>query len=202
MNTLKEIQNKFDEIYRNNEWTYGSGLGSVYEFAEPYIPCLLDVIKDNNIKTVLDFGCGDWQFSKFIKWNQLVDKYIGVDVAKYIIENNIKEYSSENVEFQYIDTDFIIPEVDLIVCKDVLMHLPNVEVAKLIKKFRKKSKYILITNDVGYGENNYIDTDINIGQWRKLDLLKKPWSLKGTIVKEWGQYEDDIVKQTILIKND
>ena len=202
MNNLKEIQEKFDDIYKTNEWGYGSGLGSVYEFAKPYIPCILDVIKDNNIKTVLDYGCGDWQFSKYIKWNMLVDKYIGVDVAKKIIENNIKEYSSEYIEFQYIDKNFIIPKVDLIICKDVLQHLPNLEVAKLIKEFKKKSKYILITNDIHCGDGNYEDIDINIGQCRKLDLLKKPWSLNGNIIKDWGKHENDIAKQTILIKNE
>jgi len=58
----------FSQIYRSNVWGRGSGVGSQPENNGEYMLFLSNFIRNNGIRTVVDFGCGDWQFSKFINW--------------------------------------------------------------------------------------------------------------------------------------
>ncbi|HAQ05822.1 TPA: SAM-dependent methyltransferase, partial [Candidatus Azambacteria bacterium] len=57
------MQNVFTDIYTKRFWFGGSGSGSLVENTVSYRNFLETFISDNEIKTVLDFGCGDWQFS-------------------------------------------------------------------------------------------------------------------------------------------
>jgi len=36
----------------------------------PYRTSLEDFIRANGVRSVLDYGCGDWQFSRLIDWQQ------------------------------------------------------------------------------------------------------------------------------------
>ncbi len=49
----------FDEIYNKNIWGFGSGHGSLPSVTKGYRKFLENFIKDNNIKSVVDYGCGD-----------------------------------------------------------------------------------------------------------------------------------------------
>jgi SAM-dependent methyltransferase len=194
------IKEYFTEIYKNNIWENGSGWGSHIDYCDGYIDVLKQLIQKYNIKTVLDYGCGDWQFSKTINWNQLVEKYIGVDVVEYVVNENIKNYSNAKVSFDLISDNYILPKVDLIICKDVLQHLPNSICKELLENFKQSSKYILVTNDYKYcGESNQ-NEDCEIGRWRLIDLEKEPWNIKGDVVYDWTVKEH--TKKVLLIKNE
>lgn len=180
MNNIEQI---FTNIYEKDLWSNGSGPGSDPEVTKDYRDVLVKIIKNKNIKTVLDYGCGDWQFSKLIDWNNLVDNYTGVDIVKHIIKNNIDNYASDKIKFECITSDWQFKNVDLIICKDVFQHLPNDIIKDLIIKMSKHSKYLLFTNDYYDASSNFaINTDINIGEWRLLDLRLSPWNLSGEVV--------------------
>jgi hypothetical protein len=63
------MKERFEEIYRKNEWGYGSGHGSLPKHNKGYIEFLEKFIKDKNVRSVVDMGCGDWQFSRLVDWN-------------------------------------------------------------------------------------------------------------------------------------
>lgn len=67
-----------------------------------------------------------------------------------------------------------LPNADLIICKDVLQHLPNEYIFKFLK-ILPKYKYALITND-GFKHPSF-NRDINPGEWRSIDLRKSPFNL-------------------------
>ena len=91
---MTNIKEKFTEIYETDQWKGGSGPGSKIEFVKDYIHILKDLLETYKIKSCIDYGCGDWQFSKTIKWNKLVDSYIGTDIVDHLIKDH-KKYEND-----------------------------------------------------------------------------------------------------------
>jgi Methyltransferase domain. len=160
----------FETIYKKNEWIYGSGENSLPENTVEYRKFLQKFLKDYEIKSVIDVGCGDWQFSKFIDWSGI--NYVGVDIVKSVIIKNKKEYEKENIHFYCKDAvRYTLSEADLIIIKDVLQHLSNKNVLKILRQL-KKFKYVLLIND--FAEYN---TDCRDGRYRALNLNGEPFNL-------------------------
>lgn len=138
MSNHKEI---FTSIYDNNIWG-GSGGGSMPSVTVEY-RLLIDKFIDNyKIKTIIDFACGDWQFSNLIDWSCV--HYLGVDCVQSVIDENIKKYESKNVRFMCAEDINI--GADLLILKDVLQHWTNEDVISFLDKAIMLFKYILITN--------------------------------------------------------
>src|SRR5579871_398362 len=74
------VSQTFSKIYEANEWGYGSGVGSLPLNNVDYIKFLKLFIERNTIRSVVDFGCGDWQFSRFINWAGIT--YTGFDIVE------------------------------------------------------------------------------------------------------------------------
>ena len=65
-------------------------------------------------------------------------KYIGGDIVNLIISNNNKEFS--NNKRQFINFNIITnipPKVDLIFCRDALIHLSNRATLQVLENFGK-----------------------------------------------------------------
>lgn len=172
----------FSKIYKEGLWNEGSGDGSKIENVGEYVDVLQKYIDKPEIKTVLDLGCGDWQFSKFLDLSSVL--YLGVDVVDSVIDSNIDLYSASNIDF--ISRDIItyeLPQVDLIICKDVLQHLSNRDVISVLIKIIKSSKFALITND--FNSESTSNIDIENGDYRYLDLTLSPFFLDVVTVLEF-----------------
>jgi SAM-dependent methyltransferase len=99
----------FTKIYNNDGWGNGSGPGSYAENNKEYTKALIEFIQAHNIKTILDYGCGDWQFSRFIPWDKITEKYTGVDVVESVIKNNQINFTKENIKFEKVDSSWTWP---------------------------------------------------------------------------------------------
>src|SRR5689334_11039887 len=83
------LTNTFNRIYAEGTWgrdTAGkgvSGTGSTLEITREYRTYVEDFIKKHQVKSVVDAGCGDWNFSSAIDWNGA--SYLGVDIASDVI---------------------------------------------------------------------------------------------------------------------
>src|SRR3989338_7170924 len=115
--------NIFEKIYNKNKWRFGSGEGSLEGYTKRYRIFLENFLSEHKIKSVLDFGCGDWQFYKYINWGKV--RYHGVDVVKSVIDNNQKNYQTETIKFSFIDENFELEAADLFIAKDVFQHWSN-----------------------------------------------------------------------------
>jgi hypothetical protein len=68
----------------------------------------------------------------------------------------------------------VIPKVDLIICRDMLAHLTNEQIFKVLSNFKASgAKYILATTNLMSTENGTID---KAGDWRKLNLELPPFN--------------------------
>lgn len=178
--------NPFVEIYRHGGWArLGSGRGSHPLYTEGYRAFLEEFIRANDVRSVVDFGCGDWAFSALVDWQGA--SYLGLDCVAEVIESNRARYESENVRFEVVEFgDFTIPPCDLLIAKDVLQHLSNRRVREFLEQTRG-TKYVLLTNDFAWDEN----VDIPDGGYRHLDLTKPPFGERGEVVYAFGSQPDE-----------
>jgi SAM-dependent methyltransferase len=198
----------FDTIYETNEWGFGSGPGSLPSTTRLYRAFLEDFLVKHNIGSVLDYGCGDWQFSRLVDWHGA--HYTGVDVVKTVIDRNIRKYASPRAVFRAIGpADFGTPAADLLIAKDVLQHLTGSQIESFVKNILPRHKFALVTNCVNPAER--INCDIATGGFRPLDLRKHPFNLPAESVLEFSvpakfswrrmrKYHASM-KMTLLVRN-
>ena len=181
-------QQVFNEIYEKNIWKNGSGLGSNPKYCKPWIEKVNSLLELEGINTVLDLGCGDWQTGQVLNLDG--KDYTGVDVSDVVLSWN-KRFESDNIKFICDDLSTMeFPEVDLIIIKDVLAHLPNEQVKIIMDKIMKSAKYALICSDAASWAN--IDLDTPSGGHRGLNLTLAPWNYDLDIVSKFssvGQYK-------------
>ncbi|MGW8788765.1 hypothetical protein, partial [Heyndrickxia sporothermodurans] len=94
----EHIKQKFGSIYETNEWGFGSGVGSLPENNADYIKYVETFIKAHSVRSVVDFGCGDWQFSRFINWQGA--NYVGFDLVTSVINRNCSEFARPGIAFR------------------------------------------------------------------------------------------------------
>lgn len=206
--TMSSNRTVFNDIYEKGEWArdnngkiltyqWTSGSGSSPENCKFYMEFLKDFLKKHDIKTVVDLGCGDWQFSHLINWNGI--QYTGIDVADSVIEKNVKNYSAKNIAFIRADAiEYSLPKADLLLCKEVFQHLPFKDIWLILAQFNKY-KYCLILNDVDPTTLTCENVDMSRGAYRPIDLTKPPFSLKGRKVLSYASGLE--TKQLLLIEN-
>ena len=169
----------FDFIYANNIWKSGSGPGSSKHATRDYRKFLQDFLRTNDIRTVVDVGCGDWQFSQHIDWTGI--DYLGVDVSK-IVASSLSRFCSENIRFAALDAvNERLPAADLLLVKDVLQHWSNNSILQFLTKL-PEFRYALITN--GFPPANSLMTNQNIfeGEWRPVELRAAPFNVPGVYI--------------------
>lgn len=180
----------FSDIYKNCVWGTNvrgeghSGWGSTPQVCAEYMRFLQNFLQEYNITSVVDAGCGDWQFARLMNWAGI--NYVGYDVVpKLIICNNAK-YSNDHINFvhaNFLTTD--LPSADLFICKDVFQHLSNQDIQAFIPQL-KKYKYCLITNETDAHSLSSDNPDTRVGEFHKLDLSKPPFNLHGRAVLNYN----------------
>ena len=202
---LSSSEEIFTHIYDNKLWGQNeqgegfSGSGSTLKETTMYRNFLQNFLNTHKIKSVVDLGCGDWTFSKEINWSQI--DYIGIDVVKSVIQKNVKLFETPSIRFIHADgLSSTLPSADLLICKDVLQHLPNKEIIEIMKQFGN-FKYCLITNDIDLDCPSNNNTDIKTGECRALNLMAPPFSVAGSPIFIYRGWPDLFTKQVLLIKN-
>ena len=178
----KSITEFFEKIYKDKAFvdqyktpTSLSGPGSFPENNKNYFLFLKEFLNKNNIKSVVDYGCGDFKLYKDFPWNDI--KYLGIDVSETAI-NIANDYSNNNIKFLCKET-IDLPEADLLLVKDVFGHwLPdsstNIDIIEGVKKQKEiqlgdysnlitdflninvsKFKYIIIVDNLNGGIEKY-----------------------------------------------
>jgi SAM-dependent methyltransferase len=141
-------QDVFTKVYAEGMWggtpgVFFSGPGSNEEAARPYAEFVTQFMKDRNVNSVVDLGCGDFRVASLIAASGV--SYTGVDVVELLIADNMRRYGSPSVRFQCTDiTAGPLPDGDLCLVREVFQHLSNAQVSATLAKL-SKYKYALIT---------------------------------------------------------
>ena len=98
-----------------------SGPGSYGKLSLFKAKVINDFVDEKNIKTVLDFGCGDGNQLRLAKY----DNYIGVDVSDKAIELCKKMFAGDTTKNFYNLTEFLKKgqKFELVLSMDVIYHL-------------------------------------------------------------------------------
>lgn len=161
-----------DIIYkvRGSFWKdHKCGSGSLLENTanvREHLPLIVDKFQ---IRSILDAPCGDYSWMQHTVFPGNM-QYIGGDIVGKMIDENKSQYP--NVNFIKLDiTADELPAVDLLFCRDLLIHLPLDSIKKLLLNFlRSNIKYILISS-----YDNDSNSDIGIGQHHPINLQKQPF---------------------------
>lgn len=164
----------FDRIYEQNTWgniESRSGDGSDAPGTQRLRTELAALLRKLEVQSLLDLPAGDFNWMKWVDLEGI--NYIGGDVVKPLIERNTKLFARENVAFHCIDAcEGPIPKVDLILCRDMLVHLPFEKCLAALRNFLTSgSRYLLTTTFTARNPNR----DILLGQWRPLNLQRPPF---------------------------
>jgi SAM-dependent methyltransferase len=192
---MSSLQERFTAIYADNVWGYGSGEGSLPVNTEGYICFLQEFMNDHGIQSVVDLGCGDWQFSHLINWGGI--QYKGFDVVQSVIDRNRAHYAKPNISFDLSPTNLAdLPKADLLIVKDVLQHWRDERIAEFLPSL-KRYPFALITNCTGRRTLHFWKNhkrrrsrDIEDGDYRRLDLRNAPFSIKAEKVYSFSHRKD------------
>lgn len=187
-----------EQIYDMNLWggatfDFYSGEGSHNpKIINPYLDTLITFFKTHNKSLIVcDLGCGDFNIGKHL--TKYTKKYIAIDIVEKLINRNKKLFNENHLEFHCLDiTKDNLPSADCIILRQVLQHLSNVEIQKVIKKLANY-KYVILTEHIPLGR--FIpNKDIISGQGIRLkqnsgvNILEAPFSLKIKTQKIIGEH--------------
>jgi hypothetical protein len=169
------METLFSDIYRKNLWQNSesvSGRGSTLARTEAIMNYLPLIFQELNAKTLLDAPCGDFNWMRHTNLKGI--KYIGADVVPDLIARNREMYASDERTFLIMDiTKDKIPHVDVILCRDCLIHLSFKHIHSALSNFKNSnSTYLLCTTHINVHENQ----DSVTGGWRSLNLQLPPFN--------------------------
>lgn len=169
-------QSVFEWHLTRRTWELGggsvSGLGSTVAATAQVRSSLPELIKAYAIKSILDIPCGDGTWISHCDLG--LELYIGADIVRQLVDlNAARSGGVPNRKFQRLDlTCDPLPRVDLVFCRDCLVHLSNELIFQALENIRKSgSRYLIATTFPEHTRN----VDIITGDWRPLNLQKEPF---------------------------
>jgi len=190
---------RFTLIKNANFWGSSeskSGTGSDIVRTQVISQNLGHIIKEYDIKSILDCPCGDMNFMKeiFSKDPTIACKYSGMDIVPELIKENKIKFP--DVCFIEGDLSKLNKSYDLIIVKDLLQHLRTKTQLEIICALKESgSKYLLINHEPHIKRNLYVYID-PAPLWIKFNLTLEPFNFKP--VKELKS--DGFDKNYILVK--
>ena len=145
------------QVYEKNLWgtndtAFYSGEGSHNtNIVVPYIDAVISFL--NSFKdplTFCDLGCGDFNVGKeLVNYTNI---YTAVDIVPGLIEHNKSKFNIENLEFQCLDiSEEKLPQADCAIIRQVLQHLSNAEILKVLNEL-SQYKYVILTDHLPNGD--------------------------------------------------
>ncbi len=170
----------FTEVYAKDLWNL-SLIPPDPELQERIAALIQSTIRRFNAASVVEFGCAFWNYAKLVDWSGIT--YDGYDVVAGVIECNQNAYSAPNIRFHTLVEGTKPRSADLLICKDVLQHLPTDDVLHYLAMFKEQFSYILIVNAIQPEDN--LNGDIERGGYRPLRLDLPPFNEDCEILDEW-----------------
>jgi len=146
-----------EQVYEMNLWgannsEFCSGLGSHHpDIVDPYIEVLTSFLMAfKSPISICDLGCGDFNIGKELVAH--TKKYVAVDIVSDLIAHNKETFKEEHLEFHCLDLAVDeLPPGDCALIRQVLQHLSNTEVQRILPKLTD-FKYVILTEHLPEGD--------------------------------------------------
>jgi len=155
------------------------GSGSYIQNTKETISWIQDMLKLTKTKSILDLGCGDWNWMKEVNLEGI--HYTGIDLDEEFIEENKEKYPQHT----FLVADALkgkYPTVDLVICRDLLLHLKDEDIAKILEKIiNSKSIYFMTSSHMGGANRDFSNREKKKVYTRRkrpsrrVNLLIPPW---------------------------
>jgi hypothetical protein len=210
-------QEIFSSIYEDNTWggkkgEFCSGSGTLNENASKYISTITDFITKNNIKSVLDIGCGDYSIMSKVVANTGIN-YTGTDIVPKLIDHHNSINKNSKVNFICLNAiEDKLPIAELCLIRQVLQHLDNSQIQLILNKL-ENFKYVIITEHVSIDENvkynldKKAGPDVRIYKNSGVFIDEKPFNLKTKIILNYredfevfGNIKQAEIRSSLILK--
>ena len=179
--TSLPLDQRFEKIFRTNLWgatDSRSGLGSELDATADLRAALPGFLARHQAQSLLDIPCGDFN------WLSTLDlglSYTGADIVPAIVEANEQKFGGPGSGRRFLRLDLtrdLLPQADVVLCRDCLVHLSNANIFRALANIRRSgARYLLTTTFLDHLEN----ADIDDGDWRILNLEKAPFNLPAPV---------------------
>lgn len=183
-----------EQVYEENLWgengdDFYSGEGShLPALVDPYIDAVIAFLSSFDPPlTVCDLGCGDFNIGKELVKHSW--KYIAVDIVPALIARNKTAFQADNLTFLTLDlAKDPLPTGDCALLRQVLQHLSNNEVQRILNKLSAYN-YVILTEHLPEGplvpnKDIISGQGIRIKQQSGVDVTAPPFNFKVQAKKE------------------
>lgn len=153
----------FERIYASKAWGMGhgsafdSGSGSEDAFALAYVEAIGVYVREHGVSSIVDLGCGDFRIGRHLVNSMNVD-YTGIDIVRPLIEHHTKEYADKRTRFLCLDIIADrLPSGDLYLIRQVLQHLSNAQIARILDKLA--GERVVVTEHIPGGNARHPNRD-------------------------------------------
>lgn len=160
------------------------GWGSQMQHTKMVRTMLPRILKMANAKTMNDAGCGDLHWIKTLDLSGI--DYLGYDLYERSTWPALREQGWNLQTADMVNED--LRPADLIMCRDVFIHLPNHMILDAMDRFKRTAKFLFTTNflspkddapaeDKIYQFTNFDRAGKTQMKHSKLDLRLAPFNL-------------------------
>lgn len=141
----------FRAVYKEGKWgtdpqgDFYSGSGSHDpKIVLPYIEAVGKFLESLPVPpSLVDLGCGDFNVGRQLR--PYCGNYTACDVVSDLIARNQTKFCDLNIDFRRLDiTQDNFPDADVAVLRQVLQHLSNTQILKVIPKL-DRYKFLVLT---------------------------------------------------------
>ena len=175
------LRDRFARIFETNLWGSDasvSGSGSAPDQTRVIRSQLPPLLRRLRVATMLDIPCGDFGWMRKVPLDGIT--YTGADIVPELVAKNRSEHGNDRRRFEVLDlTTDPLPPVDLMFCRDCLVHLSNAHIRQALQNVRASGSTWLLTTTF---PAHWQDGDLEDGDWRPLNLERPPFSLPPPLV--------------------
>jgi hypothetical protein len=172
------LKGKFARVFLDNAFGGNisvSGRGSDLDQTKIIQKELPKVLQAFSVTSLLDLPCGDQNWISKVDFGQI--DYLGADIVSEICTINNRIDSTKMQNFIELDiTRKIPPRADLILCRDLLVHLSTRNINKALRNIKLSgSTYLLTTTFTGNRKYKNLPVITRSVGWRPINLEAAPF---------------------------
>lgn len=171
------------KLKSSGEMESASGPGSTMLATSEVRTLIESLIASDAVRSILDLGCGDWnwmQHVRLVTGSNTPVTYCGWDSNAELVEHLNTRHGNAHCRFELKDiVKSPLPQADLIICRDVLFHMPVEMAVAVAGKIRESGTLFLTTTFPGEPGAQDLVKYVDITGWgfRRVNLDIPPFGL-------------------------